>query len=142
MPVTVWACNDTNTNVRDINQFELLGPYEDFGTGMIPYGFIHGDPSRKPGIPKAVESFTVKHITGGLSNIIFKSYEQGWEAFTGRAIEVIWCDEEPPQDVYAECCIRTMTTNGLILLTFTPLQGVTEVVKGFLESTRKEDSEQ
>ena len=50
------------------------------------------------------------------------------------AIDFIWCDEEPPEDVYAECCIRTMTTRGHIILTFTPLQGITNVVKGFTES--------
>ena len=35
-------------------------------------------------------------------------------------------------DVYGECIIRTATTNGLVLLTFTPLEGMSEVVMSFL----------
>jgi len=137
-PVTVWSCGKRNNDVRDVNQLALLGEYEKVGTGMIPYQYITGEPAKKPGVQKAFESVNVKHISGGTSNIIFKSYEEGWKAFAGRSIHVIWCDEEPPIDVYAECQIRTMATGafkgGLILLTFTPLEGVTEVVKGFLDT--------
>lgn len=133
IPVNVWCVNDTSYNVRDVNQLELLGPWDRFGTGMLPASTIVGEPTRRTGIPKAVESIAVRHVHGGTSNIIFKSYEQGWASFTGRAIECIWADEEPPVDVYAEMCMRTMTVQGIILLTFTPLQGVTEVVKSFLD---------
>jgi hypothetical protein len=45
---------------------------------------------------------------------------------------VIWLDEEPPLPVYTECLIRTMTNNGLIMLTFTPLMGMSETVMQFL----------
>jgi phage terminase large subunit-like protein len=38
---------------------------------------------------------------------------------------------EAPNDIYIECLTRTMTTNGIIWLTFTPLQGLTEVVLRF-----------
>lgn len=132
-PTLQWACNDTNKNTRDINQLELLGPSGQYGTGLLPTDTII-DTKVKPGIADAVEFIHVRHSSGGVSVIQFKSYEQGWEAFTGAAVHVIWCDEEPPLKVYTECCIRTMTTSGLIMLTFTPLQGTTEVVKGFLDS--------
>jgi phage terminase large subunit-like protein len=132
-PILAWVSNDTNTNTRDINQLELLGRAGMHGTGMIPAELIVKT-TPKPGIPDAVETITVKHTSGGTSVIQFKSYEQGWEKFTGGAVHVIWCDEEPDTRVYTECCIRTMTTHGLVLLTFTPLQGVTEVVRGFIDS--------
>jgi phage terminase large subunit-like protein len=137
-PITCWAVNDSSYNVRDVNQLELLGEWGRFGTGMIPHRYIVGEPPRRSGIPQAVESITVRHISGGDSKIIFKSYEQGWAAFTGRAIDLIWCDEEPPEEVYAECCIRTMTTRGHILLTFTPLQGTTTVVKSFMDAYKEQ----
>ena len=35
-------------------------------------------------------------------------------------------------DVYGECLIRTASTNGIIMLTFTPLLGMSEVVMSFL----------
>ncbi len=39
-------------------------------------------------------------------------------------------------DIYSECLLRTMTTNGVIILTFTPLQGLTELVLSFLPGGR------
>ena len=57
---------------------------------------------------------------------------QGPGSFEGTAQHGIWLDEEPPMDVYGECVIRTMTTDGIILITFTPLAGLSEVVMGFL----------
>ncbi len=57
--------------------------------------------------------------------------------FQGTAQHVIWLDEEPPEDVYAECLLRTTKTgdfvSGIILLTFTPLQGRTPLVRQFLK---------
>ena len=139
-PILCWVANDTSTNTKDINQRELLGPPGgEQGLGMLPADCIVRTTPR-PGIPDAVESIFVKHVSGGLSTIQFKSYEQGWEKFTGGAVHVIWCDEEPDVKVYTECCIRTMTTNGLILLTFTPLQGVTEVVRGYIDSYKVKDT--
>ena len=41
-------------------------------------------------------------------------------------------DEEPPYDVYVECLMRTMTNDGMMMLTFTPLMGLSEVVLSFL----------
>src|SRR5690606_17236251 len=45
-----------------------------------------------------------------------------------------WDDEEPPPDIYAEGLTRT--NNGQLgqfnLLTFTPLQGISEVVRRFV----------
>ncbi len=52
---------------------------------------------------------------------------------------VIWLDEEPPADVYGECLIRTMTTNGIIMLTFTPLSGMSAVVLQFMPAEFRPD---
>ncbi len=60
------------------------------------------------------------------------SCQQGRGSFEGTALHGIWLDEEPPLDVYGECLIRTATTDGIIMLTFTPLAGMSEVVMGFL----------
>ena len=69
----------------------------------------------------------------GISTFQIKSYDQGRIAFQGTEQEVIWLDEECPLDVYMECLIRTMTTQGIVFLTFTPLKGITEVVELFQE---------
>ncbi len=131
-PCSIWASGDTAETVRDIGQLELLGPIEDMGTGMIPGDLIIGTPPRKPGIPNAIELVHVRHKTGGVSTIGFKGYAKGRISFQGTAKDIIWLDEEPPMDVYTECLMRTMTTGGQVLATFTPLKGLSEVVLSFM----------
>jgi phage terminase large subunit-like protein len=45
---------------------------------------------------------------------------------------VIWLDEEPDISIYGECVIRTATTSGIVMLTFTPLEGMSETVLQFM----------
>jgi phage terminase large subunit-like protein len=56
----------------------------------------------------------------------------GREKFQGETLDWIWLDEEPPADIYTEALTRTNVGNGPVWLTFTPLQGVSEVVRRFL----------
>jgi phage terminase large subunit-like protein len=71
-------------------------------------------------------------VAAALETLGLKSYQQGRGSFEGTSLHVIWLDEEPPVDVYGECLIRTATTNGIIMLTFTPLEGLSDVVMSFL----------
>lgn len=134
-PVNAWAAGDTAKTVRDIVQLELLGPPNSHGIGMIPgEDIIRCTP--KAGTPDAVDTIYVKHYDkhgeqDGVSTCQLKSYDQGRIAFQGTEQHVIWLDEECPMDVYMECLIRTMTTNGIVYLTFTPLKGITDVVQLF-----------
>ena len=133
--VKVWAAGDTSKTVRDIIQEKMLGPVGQFGTRMIPgEALTHTIP--KYGVPDAVEIVYVHHKSGENSILNFKSYDQRREAFQGTEQDVIWLDEEPPMDIYSECLLRTMTTNGSLILTFTPLQGLTELVLSFLPGGR------
>lgn len=123
-PVDWWAASDTSETTRDILQFELLGPLSELGTGLIPAHLIVGEPSKRRGVADAVDTVQVRHVTGGTSFIAFKSYDQGREKFQGTAKDGVSLDEEPPEDIYFECLTRLMTTNGLMICTFTPLQGM------------------
>lgn len=129
-----WCAGDTSKTVRDILQTKLLGPpgdIEKLGTGLIPADRILRT-TPKAGIPDAVESVHVRHVSGGTSVLQFKSYDQKREAFQGTEQDGILLDEEPPLDIYIECVIRTMTTDGLVMATFTPLEGLSETVLHFL----------
>lgn len=131
-PVKAWIAGDTKQTVREILQDKLMGPMGNWGTGLIP-GDLLGKISLGGGsVAGSVESVTVKHITGGYSTVTLKSYDQGRKAFQGTEQDIILLDEEPPMDVYTECLIRTMTNNGMLMLTFTPLTGMSEVVLAFL----------
>lgn len=133
-PELYWAAGDTGKTTRDIIQLELLGPVGDYGTGLIPGDRIIRHPA-KQGISDAVEFIYVRHKSGGESIINLKSYDQRREAFQGGKPRVIWLDEECPEDIYGECLTRTMTNNGRVMLTFTPLQGLTQVVKSFVDDS-------
>ena len=45
----------------------------------------------------------------------------------------VWADEIVPINIYNECLVRTMTTKGIIYVTFTPLTGLTPLVVKFCE---------
>jgi phage terminase large subunit-like protein len=73
------------------------------------------------------------HSSGGLSHLKLRSFEQGREAFQGTDEDLIWLDECFPQEVYSECITRLMTTSGHLLTTFTPLNGVTPIIREFMD---------
>lgn len=135
-PPNALVAGETGKLVRDSIQMKLLGPPSDPGTGMIPAHLIL---ERKPkhGIPDAVDIVYVKHASGGTSILQFQSYDQGRTAFQATERDIIWCDEEPPLDIYSECLIRTMTTNGIVMSTFTPLKGVSETVLSLQDKAEK-----
>lgn len=143
-PIRAWAAGKTNETTRDIVQGILMGEIATrdgrkgfTGTGVIP-GECHGKIAWKQGVQDLADTVKVRHVSGGWSSLGFKSYQQGRGSFEGTAQDLIWLDEEPPLDVYGECLIRTATTNGLIMLTFTPLEGLSETVMQFLP--RNEDA--
>lgn len=140
-PVEIWACGTTSETTRDIVQVKLLGPVGKEGTGMIPADSISKTVARRGGIADSIETIRVKHVAGGDSVIGLKAYLQGRESFEGTGKSVVWLDEEPPEDVYTECLFRTATTKGIVMVTFTPLAGMSSVVKGYLEPEKPESRE-
>lgn len=135
-PIKAWACGQTSETVRDILQAKLLGPAEDRGTGVIPGDTIIRMRARS-GLSDMVDVVSIRHVTGGTSKLGFRSYDQGRKAFEGTEQDVILLDEEPPFDIYGECLIRTASTvpgqrGGMIMATFTPLQGLSETALYFL----------
>ena len=77
--------------------------------------------------------FLVKHKCGDFSLLYFKSYAQGRESWQGSTLDGIWFDEEPPIDVYMEGLARTQKLDGMVMVTMTPLQGKTNLVRLFLK---------
>lgn len=133
-PVRAWTAGDSAKSVRDIIQSTLLGPpgnEAEEGTGIIPKNLIVRK-TPKHGLADAVESVFVRHVTGGVSVLQFKSYDQGRDAFQGTSQEVIHLDEECPEEIYTECLLRTMTVGGILYLTATPLLGLTALMLSFL----------
>lgn len=145
--IEAWASGKTNETTRDIVQAILFGPVKRKGNGEKYFegtGLVPGDKigaiTWKQGVNDLADTVRVQHASGDWSQCGLKSYQQGRGAFEGTAKDAIWLDEEPPEDIYGECLIRTMTTNGIVYLTFTPLDGLSGVVMSFLPREYKLDA--
>lgn len=130
-----WVAGVDSKLILSTLQPMLLGPVGDFGTGMIPYDAIdHETIKDAKKADTGVGIFRVKHKSGGYSTVEFKSYESGRESFQGTA-RSIWLDEEPPLSVFTECLLRTATGDNMLMMTFTPLKGISETILNFLDGT-------
>lgn len=156
-PTKWWAAGDTMQTTRDIMQVALMGPHESVKTdgpwtGMIPAHRVATITRKSGGVVNCLDTIYVEHREKHhgapmLSSLQFKSYDQGRRVFQGTEQDGIWLDEEPPDgasraeaeaqgssDIYTECLLRTMTTEGMVIATFTPLRGMTPFLTQFLEN--------
>lgn len=137
-PTVGWAAGETGSMVRDVQQTKLCGMPgldEYLGTGLIPRHLFVGKPSLARGVTDAYDTIWVRHVSGGVSSLSFKSYEQGRQKFQGKTLDFAWEDEEPPEEVHSEIMARLTATNGISYLTFTPLLGMSKVVLRFLKES-------
>ena len=114
------------------------GRFRVSGGGMLPTDkLLHNTAIFMPNSPGTLSEIGVQFKDSKLewSTIEFLSYEMGRGAFEGTSYDFAWCDEECPLDIYSEIVTRLMTTMGRMILTFTPLDGITEVVMQFLEES-------
>lgn len=135
-PINAWVSGVTGESTRDNPQRWLYGALGAPGTGMIPKSAIK-DSSPRRGLADALDTLIVTHggggdVQAGESQIGFKSYDQGREKWQGPTKQLIWFDEEPPSDIYTEGLTRTNVGLCPVMLTFTPLLGMSEVVQRFL----------
>lgn len=143
-PTEWWAAGDTAKTTRDIIQSKLFGKPGELGTGLIPEDDIVST-TAKSGVPDAFDTTYIRHISGGLSQLQLKSYDQGRRAFEGTKKHGIWFDEECPLPIYTEGLLRTADTSGrdeesgIIIATFTPLLGLSEMVLQFLPGGKIEE---
>lgn len=139
-PIRAWAGGESGILVRDVQQKKLCGApgvEGSLGTGYIPKHCFLDKPTLARGVTDAFDTIQVQHFDAdgtpdGVSTLTFKTYEQGRQKWQGEPVDWIWNDEEPPKDVYSEGITRTNATGGSIITTFTPLQGMSDVVGYFL----------
>ena len=137
-PTIGWAASETSQGTRDTVQRILLGQVGSWGTGAIPRDAIKEIKRAAHGVPDAVETVLVRHggggdVQAGTSRITIKTYDQGRLRWQGETLDFVWFDEEPPEDIYFEGLTRTNARGGIVTLTFTPLKGMSEVVRRFLQ---------
>jgi phage terminase large subunit-like protein len=138
-PVRMWASGVTGESTRDNPQRILVGPpqqKERWGTGTVPHDALKATvPGR--GLADALDFIVVSwggggDVRGGESVLAFKSYEKRREKWQGETLDGVWFDEEPPLEIYSEGKTRCQAKSGIVIVTFTPLLGMSDVVKLFL----------
>jgi phage terminase large subunit-like protein len=137
-PILAWVVSPTAKVSREVMEQELCGNAASRGEGMIP-GDSLIELKPRSGVPGSIDTAYVKHKSGGVSKIVFLSADAGREAFQGTQIDLLVFDEEPTvTGVVDECRMRLMYTDTRkckprALYSFTPLNGMTELVSEFLE---------
>jgi phage terminase large subunit-like protein len=129
--IRAWGCGETSEVVRATIQLLLLGEPGQHGTGCIPKSaLVEVVPAR--GLADLADIIRVQHVSGDISTISLKAYSQGRERFQGATIDYLWLDEEPDASIFSEALTRTNIARGPSVLTFTPLKGMSTVVKRYL----------
>lgn len=130
-PVRAWCAGVTNESVRDVLQDKLVGPPTrrgEWGHGLLPKHCI-GEVSMARGVADLIDTLSVLHVSGGYSQLQFKSYSEGRQKWQGTSIHVCYLDEEPPEDLYFEALTRGNDVDGITYCCFTPLLGMSSVVR-------------
>jgi phage terminase large subunit-like protein len=132
-----WAGCTTSITTRDGIQTKLLGDirqHDGLGTGLIPLDNIIGRPTMARGIADFIDTATLRRESGKSAVIRLKTFEMDRAAWQGEAVDEIWLDEDPGDDViYGEALARLTATRGQVFWTATPVLGRTPVRKRFLE---------
>lgn len=130
-PMKIWACTESYDVHRDVLQPKLkkyLDPAR-----IVDETFVKKN---------TWGSIKYKAEDGTITEISFKSYDQGRRMFQGAGVDLIWFDEEPPRDIWEECTVReegarqfvnnewvekSATSLLNVILTMTPVNGMTWV---------------
>ena len=137
-PTEFIIAGKTGQSTRDILQKKLLGAagsISNLGTGMVPRSCIVVESKiASHGVGGGIDFIEIRHVSGGLSRLFFRTYAQGSDLFEGMTLSggVIF-DEEPGEEVYDEALMRIAATEGYLAIGFTPRFGRTKIVKRFLD---------
>lgn len=138
-PPLIWVLGYSGEKCRDLLQTPIIGRKTDSGWvgGLIP-GDLIVSVEAMSGTSNAVRSVYIRHKSGGIAKIQFWSYSQGQHALMGDSVDWFHIDEEPKDpDIFPQVLTRTATgdngNGGRGILTFTPENGRTELVIGFMD---------
>jgi len=143
-PPLLWLLGYSGEKTRDLLQQKLFGRLLD---GVMEGGLIPADKIidylSMTGTPRAAREVRVKHKLG-ISTVQFWSYGQGQHAIMGDVVDGYHIDEEPEDhEIFPQVLTRTLNGDrgrgGRGILTFTPENGMTELIRGFMETPSESD---
>lgn len=137
-PIIAMCSGESWEQVAKTLQSKLLGcddikqSYK-LGTGSIPRECIDEKSIRTDGAN--VLAIEVWHETGGKSKLYFSNYTQQVRHLQGFELDLVVLDEQPPDETFSELVVRTAARNGQVLCSFTPLKGMSGLVRKFWDNT-------
>ena len=158
--MSMWCAGNSMEATRNILQVTLFGPVSGVKDGTLLGGMI--PPNRvldfrlKPGaVSHCIHQIWIRqdekhHGAHYVTDIEFKSYDQGRKLFQGTVKHLVWLDEEPPDppvstdsaednDIYTECLMRTINADGIVVMSYTPMKGNTPFTDQYLDTAMMVD---
>lgn len=141
-PVNAWAVAVTKESIARVIGGYLLGSSN--LPSLLPKSSIV---SVSGGLGDRTTSISVRHRTGGISKVSFKSYSSKGDSFASERVNFIMLDEPPPLGVYGECFMRLTDVKdgngqGKMIITATPISnGVKGNIPFFLQFMKSYDPE-
>ena len=88
-------------------------------------------PSFSKGTTGLIDQCEIRYKSGGTSIVKFMTYDMQDQAWESDTVHLIWYDEEPEESKWDAGAGRIVTTQGLRILTTTPIFGMSTVIRGF-----------
>jgi phage terminase large subunit-like protein len=132
-----WGGSTTQDKTREGIQSKLFGDiFVDggLGSGLVPLDNIIGRPVMARGISGFIDTAILRREGGGKAAFRQKTYAMGREGWQVESVDEVWMDEDSSKQdntIYSEVVARTTATRGQIIVTMTPVPGLTELRKRF-----------
>jgi len=136
-PIIAMCAGESWEQVAKTLQSKMLGCDDikqgyKLGTGSIPKECIDDKSMRTDGAN--VLAIEIWHTTGGKSKLYFSNYTQQVRHLQGFELDLVVLDEQPPDETFSELVVRTAARNGQVICSFTPLKGMSGLVRKFWDS--------
>jgi phage terminase large subunit-like protein len=130
----VWILSESGQTTILGPQTRLIGAYPDaVGTGLLPLRSIKKCIGAH-GVPGLISEVNCETDKGEPVIVRFRQYQQGKQALTSEGVDLIICDELPPdKTIWAELMQRVAATNGTILVVATPGRQTNDILHWFDE---------
>jgi phage terminase large subunit-like protein len=138
-PIICMVSGESWEQVAKALQSKLLGVDDikqgyKIGTGSIPRDAIDEKSIRTDGAN--VLAVEIRHTSGGKSKLYFSNYTQQVRHLQGFELDLVVLDEQPPDETFSELVTRTAARNGQLICSFTPLKGMSGLVRRFWDEIK------
>ena len=136
-PIIAMATGESWEQVAKTLQSKILGcddikqAYK-LGSGSVPREKIDAKSIRADG--QNVLAIEIWHVSGGKSKLYFSNYTQQVRHLQGFELDLVLLDEQPPDEIFSELVVRTAAREGQVICSFTPLKGLSGLVRKFWDN--------